>query len=152
MEHGTHARGNTISRRTLLGYGAAAGAVAGIGPAIPALADDEAGGSAGRLPRVLPAPSPIPGGIQIPDGPLLHVHAPGPEGVVLPFTEGALTGREVDPSVITDFDGFVALAYHVGSATGSAGRSYLLETDIRVMGGRYVAADGTTRRGVFALV
>jgi hypothetical protein len=39
----------------------------------------------------------------------------------------------VEPSTITDFKGVTVLAYHVGSATGSDGRQYGLETDIRVM-------------------
>jgi len=67
----------TFNRRTIMKYGAAAGALATIGAsALPA----QAHGSAG----VLPAPRPIPGGIQIPGGPLIHVHAPGPTS---PLTE-----------------------------------------------------------------
>ena len=42
-------------------------------------------------------------------------------------------GLARQPSVITDYRGFTALAYHVGSATGSDGRRYDLETDIRAM-------------------
>ena len=44
----------------------------------------------------------------------------GPEDVTLPFTGLTLQGLEVEPSVITDYRGFTALAYHpcwAGSAT-----------------------------------
>jgi hypothetical protein len=38
--------------------------------------------------------------------------------VTLPFTGLTLQGLEVEPSVITDYRGFTALAYHAGTATG----------------------------------
>jgi TAT (twin-arginine translocation) pathway signal sequence len=52
-----------ISRRQLFRYGASAGAAATVGPMLPAMTSVA---HAGGLPRVLPAPEPIPGGIQIP--------------------------------------------------------------------------------------
>jgi hypothetical protein len=104
------------------------------------------------LPRVLPAPKPIPGGIQIPGGPLIHVFAPGPEGLTLPFTGVQLMGLDVEPSVITDYKGVTALAFHVGTATGSDGKQYNLETDMRAMEGSYIATDGSRNRGLFALI
>ena len=57
-------------------------------------------------------------------------------------------GLDVEPSVITDYTGVTALAFHVGTATGSDGRRYDLETDIRAMEGTYIAEDGSpqTRR------
>ena len=96
----------------------------------------------------LPAPKPIPGGIDIP--PVIHEFLPGPEDITLPFTRLTLQGLHVEPSTITDFKGFTALAYHVGSVTGSDGITYDLETDIRVMEGEYIAEDGTRRQGTFA--
>jgi TAT (twin-arginine translocation) pathway signal sequence len=57
----------TINRRNLFRYGAATGAAATVGAAMPAAHAHGHG-----LPRVSPAPKPIPGGIQIPDGPLIH--------------------------------------------------------------------------------
>jgi len=75
---------------------------------------------------------------------------PGPKGVVLPFTKVVLEGLNVEPSTITDFDGATALAYHVGKAKGSDGKTYNLETDFRVMEGRYVSVEGTRRHGTFA--
>jgi hypothetical protein len=58
----------------------------------------------------------------------------------------------VEPSVITDFKGVTALAFYVGTATGSDGKQYNLETDLRAMEGRYVAEDGSRKRGLFALI
>jgi hypothetical protein len=135
-----------ISRRNLLKYGASAGAAATVTPALASAAH------AGGLPRVLPAPKPIPGGIQIPGGPLLHVFLPGPPEVTLPFTGTQLMGLDVEPSVITDYRGFTALAYVAGTATGSDGRQYNLEADMRAMEGTYIATDGSRQRGLFAFI
>ncbi len=105
-----------------------------------------------------PAPNPIPGGSDLsgfglgPPYDFIHFFAPGPVGLVLPFTGVALEGLNVEPSTITDFRGSTALAYHVGEVRGSDGHIYNLETDIRAMKGRFVAADGTTRNGTFALL
>jgi hypothetical protein len=77
---------------------------------------------------------------------------PGPPEITLPFTGVQLQGLDVDPSVITDYSGFSAVAFHVGTATGNDGKRFNLETDIRVMDGGYVAADGSRRRGVFGFV
>jgi hypothetical protein len=101
---------------------------------------------------VLPAPKPIPGGIQIPGGPLIHVFAPGPPDVTLPFTGIQLMGLDVEPSVISDYKGVTALAFHAGTATGSDGKHYNLETDMRAMEGTYIAEDGSRKRGLFALI
>jgi hypothetical protein len=97
---------------------------------------------------VLPAPTPIAGGFA----PGFHVLAPGPSDITLPFSGLQLQGRDVEPSVFTDYAGFTALAYNVGTATGSDGKRYNLETDMRAYRGRYVAADGTEHRGVFGFV
>ena len=137
----------TITRRNLFKYGAATGAAAGAAVAMPVA---HAHGHGHGPPRVSPAPKPIPGGIQIPDGPLIHTFLPGPEDVTLPFTGLTLEGLEVEPSVITDYKGFTALAYHVGTATGSDGKRYDLETDVRAMEGSYVAEDGSRKRALFA--
>jgi hypothetical protein len=136
-----------ISRRSLFKYGAATGAVATVVAATPAASAHSHG-----VPRVLPAPKPIPGGNQIPGGPLLHVFLPGPPEVTLPFTGTQLQGLDVEPAVITDYRGFTALAYVVGTATGSDGRQYNLEADMRAMEGTYVATDGTRQRGLFAFI
>jgi hypothetical protein len=96
----------------------------------------------------LPAPKPIPGGLDLP--PLIHIFVPGPEEITLPFTGFTLQGLNVEPSTITDFTGVTAQAYHVGTATGSDGLTYNLETDVRVFAGEYVAEDGSRHEGSFA--
>jgi hypothetical protein len=104
----------------------------------------------------LPEPKPIPGGADLsglglkPPYDFIHEFLPGPKGVVLPFTKVPLEGLNVEPSTITDFKGTTALAYHAGKAKGSDGKTYNLETDFRVMKGRYVSVEGTRRQGTFA--
>ena len=136
-----------IGRRSL--FLASAGTItAGVTAALgrPGLSEAHFG-----MPRApLPAPKPIPGGTTFPPFPLIHELFPGPETITLPFTLVTLQGLNVEPSTITDFRGTTALAYHVGTATGSDGVTYGLETDIRVMEGEYVAADGSRERGTFA--
>ena len=78
--------------------------------------------------------------------------APGPAGQTLPFTGVVFEGLNIEPNTITDFNGAVAVAFHVGSATGSDGRRYDLETDLRVFEGTYVAEDRSRRHGTFALI
>jgi hypothetical protein len=77
------------------------------------------------------------------------VFGAGDPSVTLPFTGTTLQGLDVEPSTITEFDGFTALAYQGGSARASDGRTYNLETDIRAFEGEYVA-DGAVRHGSFA--
>ena len=105
---------------------------------------------AGAKPQ--PQPLPIAGGMQLPGGPFLHVHAPGPDGQTLPVSGFPYEGLNADPSTIGSFKGFVALAYVAGEATGSDGKQYLLETDMRVFKGTYRTADGAEHRGVFGFI
>jgi hypothetical protein len=140
-----HPEAGVINRRSLLRYGAAAGAAAAIGPAVSAPAG---AADTGHAPRVLPAPSPIPGGLA----PGLHVFAPGPPEVTLPFSGVQLQGLDVEPSVITNYTGTTAVAFHVGGAVGSDGARYDLETDMRAIQGAYIAADGSRRHGTFGFI
>ena len=140
------ASGHTIGRRDVLRYGAFAGAAAAIGSDVGVGAASPAHAHGGR--HVLPAPAPIPGGLA----PGVHVFAPGPPEITLPFSGGQLQGLDVEPSVMTDYSGFTSLAYHVGSATGSDGKRYDLETDMRAYRGRYIASDGTQHHGAFGFV
>src|SRR4051794_9800758 len=55
-----------------------------------------------QRPDVVP-PNPNPGGIQIPDGPQIHVWMPGDPSVPLPFSGATPMGFDVDPSTIIDF-------------------------------------------------
>jgi hypothetical protein len=150
----THGWEGGFSRRRFI-HTAAAGATAlafGSGLSSRALARDDDNGHD----KPLPEPKPIPGGTDLselglkPPYDFIHELLPGPKGVVLPFTGVQLEGLNVEPSTITDFKGATALAYHVGKAKGSDGKTYNLETDFRVMEGHYVSVEGTRRQGTFA--
>jgi hypothetical protein len=136
--------GDTPGRRDVLRYGALAGAAAVVGSTVGAASPAQAHERRG----VLPAPQPIPGGVA----PQFRVWVPGPPEITLPFTGAQLQGLDVDPSVITDYSGFTSLAFHAGTATGSDGKQYNLETDMRAFRGRYIAADGTPQHGAFGFV
>ncbi len=149
----THGWERGISRRRFIHTAAGATALAfGSGLSSRALAEDDNG----HDDEPLPEPKPIPQVFDLsefgvpPPYDFIHELFPGPEDVVLPFTQVQLQGLNVEPSTITDFKGATALAYHVGKAKGSDGKTYDLETDIRVMEGQYVSVEGTTRRGTFA--
>ena len=129
----------------------AALAAAGVTGSFAAPSRSLAHGPDGQERAVVP-PKPIPGGIQIPDGPQIHVWAPGDPNVTLPFTGSTLMGFDVDPSTITDFRGFSAVAFHAGTAIGSDGATYNLETDLRAYQGSYIAADGRQRLASFAFI
>jgi hypothetical protein len=131
-------------RRAIFGTAAALAGAALIGPGVAQAKenDDDA--------RPQAAPKPIAGVFP---GTPFHVFAPGPTTVTLPFSGLPLFGLDVDPSVFTDFSGFTALAYPVGSAQGSDGKSYNLEGDMRIYSGTYVPLGGGTRRhGTFGFV
>jgi hypothetical protein len=102
-----------------------------------------------RAPAVPPKPIPG-GGFDFP--PLIHVFAPGDPAVTLPFSGGAPQGFDVEPATLTDFKGFSAVAFHVGTAIGRGGTAYNLETDLRTFRGNYVDATGTRRFGTFAFI
>jgi hypothetical protein len=97
----------------------------------------------------LPAPKPIPGGVAGPPPVFIHQFLPGPVGITLPFSGLPLEGLDAEPSQITDFTGFTALAYFAGTATGSDGTQYNVESDIRVMKGEYIGEDGAPHEGTF---
>jgi hypothetical protein len=135
-----------VSRRTLF-TGAAAGLAASASSPTLSWGDDGHDHRRAEVP-----PKPILGGFQVPDGPLFRVHAPGPPDITLPFTGGTLEGLDAEPSTLTDFSGFAALAFHVGTATDRAGVRYNLETDMRAYRGPYLDATGTRRFGTFAFI
>jgi hypothetical protein len=80
------------------------------------------------------------------------VWAPGPPDVTLPFSGATFQGLDTEPTSIKDFDGFAAVAFHVGTATGSDGTQYALETDVRAFQGTYVDSMGTRRFGTFGFI
>jgi hypothetical protein len=86
-------------------------------------------------------PVPIPGGLF----PGVHTWVPGPTAL-------GLQGEGVDPNTITHFQGFSAIAYIAGLATGSDGNLYEMFHDMRVYRGNYIAADGKVHRGTFAFI
>jgi hypothetical protein len=139
--------GSIDRRRFVLG---AAGAVASA--CVVGSLGGEVAVASGRGRRgVPPAPTPIPGGLDVPGVGTIHVFGPGDPDVILPFSGGPLGGFDVEPSTITDFRGSCALAYHAGTARGSDGITYNLETDMRAFEGTY-EVDGERREGAFALV
>jgi hypothetical protein len=141
---------SAISRRTFVK--AAATAAAGMtGAALASPARTAASGVDDQPQAVVP-PKPIPGGVTLPNGTQLHVWPPGDPAVRLPFTHSTLRGLDVDPSTITDFRGFSALAFHAGTAIGSDGATYNLETHMTVQQGGYIASDGTRRFGTFSFI
>ena len=98
----------------------------------------------------LPVPSPIPGGIDAPPPVgFIHGFVPGPESSSTPFAGLPGMGLDVEPSTLTNFKGFTVFAVLSGQATGSDGKSYNVEFDVRVMEGEYVAEDGSHQRGTF---
>ena len=138
-----------LSRRRFVQTAAAAAATGSlVGPARGAAWN----GNHDDHERAVLPPTPIPGGIQIPDGPQIHVWAPGDPSVTLPFSGTTLMGFDVEPSTFTDRRGFSAVAFHVGTATGSDGATYNLETDMRAYQGAYLAADGRRRFASFAFI
>ena len=59
-------------------------------------------------------------------------------------------GLDVEPSTMTNLKGFTAFAVVAGQAEGSDGKTYNVESDLRVMEGEYIAEDGFRQRGTFA--
>jgi hypothetical protein len=138
----------TLTRRSVMhgAAGAVAGIAAGLGAPQFASARDHRG-------RVLPVPpEPIPGGIPLAPGEVIHVWAPGPPDLTLPFTGSTLQGLDVEPTTIKDFEGFSAVAFHVGSARGRDGTLYDLETDVRAFQGTYIDRAGRRRFGTFGFI
>jgi hypothetical protein len=136
----------TLTRRAVVqgAAGAAAGLAAAFGAPPLASAHDR---------RELPVPpEPIPGGNELAPGQVLHVWGPGPLDLRLPFSGGTLQGLDVEPTTIKDFDGFSAVAFHVGTARGRDGTQYDLETDVRAFQGTYIDRTGRRRFGTFGFI
>jgi hypothetical protein len=65
-------------------------------------------------------------------------------------------GPGMDPSTITDFNGFVGVADVQGTGTGTSPdgstETLLFDTDMRFMSGVYVGQDGKVHKGTFGFV
>ncbi len=74
-------------------------------------------------------------------------------GVTFHFT---FFGPGIDPSSITDFNGFVGVADVRGTGTGTnpdgTTETLLFDTDMRFMSGVYVGVDGAVHKGTFGFV
>jgi hypothetical protein len=100
------------------------------------------------------APRPIPYGTQFlgSDGPLFHVEAPG-----YPIPGLDTDPATHNPSTITDFNGFVGLAYVGGQGTHhnlvtDQTMAVYWEVDMRFMVGEYIGKDGHHHHGTFGFV
>lgn len=131
-------------RRFLIG---SAGIVAGAGAA-RALAWPSA--AEGGQPTI-PLPEPI-GSVLFDPALPIHIQLPGPTDVTLLYSQTPLMGLNKERTTVGNFKGATALAYLLGTATGSDGAEYGLELDIRVSEGTYQAADGSVNRGLFAMI
>ena len=130
----SHHASHGLSRRAFIsGAAAATGASLGSGLLWPAA------GSAASL-SGQPAPKPTTATVTI-------------NGVTFHFD---FFGPGVDPSSITDFNGFagVADARGTGTATNPDGstETLLFDTDMRFMKGVYVGVDGAVHQGTFGFV
>ena len=61
-------------------------------------------------------------------------------------------GPGVDPSSITNFNGFVGVADVQGTGVDNHGKTLLFDTDMRFMSGVYVGVDGHVHKGTFGFV
>jgi len=129
--------------KTSLTLGALAGSGLLTGVSRAAVLNGAAAINSGRKTTTSATPLPIPGGLQLlgPSGPLFHVFLPA-------------TG--VEPSTITDFNGFVGWAAVGGMGTntpvGEAPAHIPFESDVRFMLGEFVGADGRNHHGAFAFI
>jgi hypothetical protein len=119
--------------------------------AVPVLAAMRFPSAAAAAPPGIALPNPIPGGLEIlGNGTVFRILLPGypPLGSPDPASN--------DPSLITDFNGHVGLAYvqgtglHTNKVTGVT-RRLPFEVDLRFMRGTYVGVDGKHHHATFAL-
>ena len=91
-------------------------------------------------------PVPIPGGTPLLGG-IFHVFAPALADPV-----------DAEPSSITNFNGFIGLAFisgmvtRINTTTGESLRLPFLNNDMRFMIGTFKATDGRVHQGAFAFI
>jgi len=125
-----------LSRRQLLRTTAGAGLALGAGILTPTWAYADGGDNV--LPNPIPFAQKLPPATQA-YGPF-HFMFPGP------------ADQGHDPSLITDFNGFVGVAMFSGTGKDGAGNALTFSGDMRFMKGGYVGVDGKNHRGAFSFI
>jgi TAT (twin-arginine translocation) pathway signal sequence len=140
-----------LTRRQFLKAGATAAAVA-VGSSLghPQAVWADSDHKSPRDPRPIPYGTPF----LFPDPTIFHVQAPGYPLPNPPFDTNPATN---DPATITDFNGFVGLAYVGGQGTHhdlvtDQTASLYWEVDMRFMVGEYVGQDGRHHHATFGFV
>jgi hypothetical protein len=131
--------GRSSRRQFLRTAAGAAGIILGSRLWMPATA------RAGNPGNVLPMPIPF-GRVLFGYGPF-HFNFPGPVDSAGPFC-----GKPgpFEPSLITDFNGFIGVAAGAGQATDGSGLTFTC--DMRFLQGVYVGVDGENHQGAFAFI
>ncbi len=133
-----------LSRRQLLGCSAGlAGMVLGSAFGLPAIAKAKVPDKG--------EPRPIPGGTILGPPGLFHFYFPtsqNPAG-----SSDTIESGRGDPSLITDFKGFIGVGeWGGGTGTDQNGTTLYWAGDIRFMDGEYIDLDGHHRQGAFAFI
>ncbi len=133
-----------LSRRQVLGGTAGLAAVAASSRlGFPAVATATASGSG--------VPRPIPGGTTIDGLGTFHFFfptSPNPAG-----SHDTIENGRGDPSLITDFKGFVGAGeWTGGTGKNQAGTTLFWAADVRFMDGEFIGLDGRRRLGAFAFL
>lgn len=128
---------------------ATAGATAALGVSLGSEATEEEAWHRTRFPWTF-APAPIPAGSPGLGG-FYHIFGPGP-------APGSLDPVDSEPATITNFDGFVGLAYISGNVTqtnaetGEENFYPFVDSDMRFMKGTFRGTDGKEHQAAFAFV
>jgi hypothetical protein len=94
----------------------------------------------------------------LPASVLASTGSSAPKPTTQQVTLGGLTfslaffGPGLDPSSITDFNGFVGVAEVQGTGKTNTGETLLFDTDMRFMSGVYVGVDGAVHKGAFGFI
>jgi hypothetical protein len=86
--------------------------------------------------------------------PILFHPPPAPDNLKFHFNlPGPSDQPDHEPSLITDFNGFIGVANFSGTGTGTGfAKKLTMSGDMRFMKGVYVGVDGKKHRGAFAFI